>query len=66
MACTLDISDASSFIHFTGDWLAYVVTLNTEAEHWINEHRYGTNHGYILTFASKSEFDYFQELRKTN
>jgi hypothetical protein len=63
---TVDLSDASSFIHFTGDWLAYVVALNTEADHWIIEHRYGTNHGYILTSASKSEFDYLQEPRKTN
>ena len=28
---TVDISDASSYIHFTGDWLAYVVALNAEA-----------------------------------
>ena len=63
---SVDISDASSFIHFTGDWLAYVLALNTEAEHWIHEHRYGTNHGYILTFACKRGFDYLQELRKTN
>ena len=63
---TVDLADASRYIHFTGDWLSYVVALNTEAEHWINEHRYGTNHGYILTSASKSEFDHIQELRKSN
>jgi hypothetical protein len=63
---TVDLSDASSYVHFTGDWLAYVVALNAEAERWIDEHKYGTNHSYILTSASKNEFDYLQELRKTD
>jgi hypothetical protein len=49
-------------IHFAGDRLANVVALNTKAEHWMNERRYGTNHGYILPPASKSEFDDLQEM----
>jgi hypothetical protein len=63
---TVGLSDASSYIHFTGDWLAYVVALNMEAKHWIKEYRYGSNHGYILTSASRSEFDQIQDLRKMN
>jgi hypothetical protein len=62
---TVDLNDPSAHISFAGDLLAYVVAMNTEAAHWINEHRYGANHGYILTSASKSEFDQIQKLRKT-
>jgi hypothetical protein len=62
---TVDLNDPAAHIAFAGDWLAYVVALNTEADHWINEHRYGANHGYILTSASRSEFDQIQKLRKT-
>jgi|SRR5665213_862341 len=61
---TVDQNDPSAHISFAGDWLAYVVALNTEADHWINEHRYGANHGYILTTASRSEFDGIQKSRK--
>jgi hypothetical protein len=62
---TVDLNDPSAHISFAGDLLAYVVAMNTEAAHWIKEHRYGANHGYILTSASKSEFDQIQKLRKT-
>lgn len=62
---TVDLNDPSADISFTGDWPAYVVTMNAEAERWIREHRYGVNHGYILTSASKKEFDQIQQLRKT-
>lgn len=62
---TVDLNDPSAHISFAGDWLAYVVAMNTEADHWIKEHRYAANHGYILTSASKSEFDQIQKLRKT-
>jgi hypothetical protein len=63
---TVDLSDPSGYIRFTGDWLAYVVAINAEAEQWISEHRYGTTHGYVLTSASKREFDHVKELRRTN
>ena len=62
---TVDLNDASANISFSGDWRAYVVALNTEADHWLNEHRYGANHGYILTSASRSEFDQLQKMRRT-
>jgi len=45
---TVDRSDASGYIRFTGDWLSCVVAVNAEAEQEISEHRYGTTHGYIL------------------
>jgi len=53
---TVDMADASSFIPFTGDWKAYVVRMNAEAERWIQQHRLGENHGYILSSASETEF----------
>ena len=53
---TVDMADASAYIPFGGDWSAYVVAANAEAERWIKEHRLGENHGYILTSASKGEF----------
>ena len=43
-------------IEFSGDWKAYAVANNTEAQHWIREHRYGKDHGYILTSTSEKEF----------
>jgi len=53
---TVRLADASSYIRFTGDWKTYVARMNTEAEHWLREHRLGENHGYILTSASEREF----------
>jgi hypothetical protein len=46
-----------SNVFFTGDWRAYVEAMNLEAGRWIREHRQGKNHGYILTSASKREFN---------
>ena len=43
-------------LKFSGDWKAYVRANNTEAEHWVKEHRYGKNHGYVLTSISEKEF----------
>jgi len=53
---TVRLADASAYIRFTGDWKTYVARMNTEAEHWLREHRLGENHGYILTSASEREF----------
>lgn len=53
---TVGMADASSYIPFKGDWGAYVVALNDEAERWVRTHRLGENHGYILTSASQKEF----------
>jgi hypothetical protein len=53
---TVDMADASARTPFRGDWLAYVREMNTEAEVWIRGHRFGENHGYILSSASKREF----------
>ncbi|MGH9407350.1 MAG: hypothetical protein ACRD3D_16145 [Terriglobia bacterium] len=50
------MADASSYVSFTGDWKAYVARLNEEAERWIQQHRLGENHGYILSSASAGEF----------
>jgi hypothetical protein len=50
-------------VPFTGDWLDYVAVTNAEAELWIEYHTYGANHGYILTSASKNEFDQIQRQR---
>jgi hypothetical protein len=38
---------------FSGDWNAFVGMNNTEAERWIKEHRFGTNHGYVVTSTSE-------------
>jgi hypothetical protein len=54
---TVDVADASSYIPFTGNWKAYVARMNGEAEHWIKQHRFGENHGYVLTAVSKAEFE---------
>ena len=53
---TVAMTDASSHIVFTGDWKAYVATMNPEADRWLRENRLGQNCGYILTSASESEF----------
>ncbi|MGH7868676.1 MAG: hypothetical protein ACREP9_13865 [Candidatus Dormibacteraceae bacterium] len=53
---TVGLADASSYVPFTGNWKAYVATINAEAERWLNEHRLGENHGYILTSTSQMEF----------
>ena len=53
---TVALFDASRNNAFTGDWKAYVALLNAECSRWLNEHRLGENHGYILTSASESEF----------
>jgi hypothetical protein len=50
------MTDASSYTVFTGDWKAYVATMNAEADCWIRKHPLGENHGYILTSASEREF----------
>jgi hypothetical protein len=60
---TVDLNDPSGYIEYAGDWLAYVTAMNTEAENWLRGHFFGANHGYILTSASKSEFDQIQESR---
>jgi hypothetical protein len=52
-------------VPYKDDWLAYVVAMNAEAERWITEHRYGADHGYTLTSASRKEFDQIQRLRET-
>jgi hypothetical protein len=56
----VDLADASGYVHFTGDWGAYVGTMNAEAERWIRQHRLGENHGYILSSASEKEFASFR------
>jgi hypothetical protein len=57
------MADASSYTLFTGDWKAYVATMNAEADRWLKEHRLGENHGYILTSASEREFASLQKSR---
>jgi len=54
---TVDLADASRDTNFTGDWPAYVATMNAEGERWLRQHRLGENHGYILTSASQKEFE---------
>jgi hypothetical protein len=53
---TVDMADASAHTPFRGDWLAYVQDMNKQAEVWIRGHRFGENHGYILSSASEKEF----------
>jgi hypothetical protein len=36
---TIYLGNASRYIPFTGDWRAYVASLNAEAERWLKEHR---------------------------
>jgi hypothetical protein len=54
---TVGLFDASSENKCAGDWNALVRRLNGEARDWITANRLGENHGYILTSASKQEFD---------
>ncbi len=58
---TIDLADPSKSVHFTGDWPLYVATINAESERWIKAHHYGEGHGYILTSASKREFELLKE-----
>ncbi len=60
---TVNMADASSYTLFTGDWKAYVATMNAEADRWLKEHRLGENHGYILTSASEREFASLKKFR---
>ena len=53
----VDYTGYDRHISFAGDWKGYVAAMNGEAERWIKEHPLGENHGYILTSASKQEFD---------
>lgn len=53
---TVAIADASAHTPFKGEWQAYVAALNRQAVRWLEDHRFGENHGYILTSASESEF----------
>jgi hypothetical protein len=41
---------------FSGDWKAYVQANNAAAEQWVREHRFGKNHGYVVTSTSEREF----------
>ena len=53
----LKVVDYSGYeFQFTGDWQAFVKTNNAEAARFIEAHRLGENHGYILTSASSREF----------
>jgi hypothetical protein len=54
---TVGLSDGSRSTKYESDWTAYVRRLNAEARDWIIAHPLGDNHGYILTSASKQEFD---------
>ena len=60
---TVAMADASSRIVFTGEWKAYVATMNAEADRWLRENRLGQNCGYILTSASESEFTQLKRSR---
>jgi hypothetical protein len=40
---TVNMADASSHTVFTGDWKAYVTTMNAEADRWLRENRLGKN-----------------------
>jgi hypothetical protein len=53
---TVALFDASLNNAFTGEWKAYVPLMNGECSQWLQEHRLGENHGYILSSASESEF----------
>ena len=61
---TVALSDASAQIRFIEDWKAYVTRMNTEADHWLREHRLSENHGYILTSASEKEYGSLTNQRK--
>jgi hypothetical protein len=47
------------------DWFACVSEMNTKALDSITTHRFGKNHGYILTSTSEQEF-YALALREAN
>jgi hypothetical protein len=54
----LKVIDYSGYeFQFTGDWLAFVRVNNTEAVRFVESHRLDEGHGYILTSASKQEFN---------
>ena len=52
----MGFSDYDRNIRFTGDWAAYVATVNAEAKRWMEAHRLGRNCGYVLMCTSKKEF----------
>jgi hypothetical protein len=52
----VDYSGHDTGIAYTGDWLAFVAAMNSEAECWIKKHRFGANHGYVLCARSENEF----------
>jgi hypothetical protein len=54
---TVDYTGYSRWLAPKEAWTAYVTAMNTEAERWIKEHRFGESHGYILTSASQKEFE---------
>lgn len=60
----VDYSGYDHYITFAGDWKAFVVANNAQAQRWITEHRLGENHGYILTSASQVEFAMVPHLLK--
>lgn len=55
-------SDYDCKIKFTGDWTAYVATLNGEAKRCIEAHHLGRNCGYVLTCTSRTEFAKLKDL----
>ena len=60
---TVDMADASAENKFAGDWRAYVQQLNDAARTWVIGHRFGDNHGYILTSTSKQEFENLKNIK---
>ena len=43
-------------IKFAGNWQAFMMANNSEAERWIEQHPLGDGHGYILSSVSETEF----------
>lgn len=62
---TVDYTGYSRWLAPKEAWTAYVTAMNTEAERWIKEHRFGENHGYILTSASEEEFARLNQQRNS-
>ena len=44
-------------VGFSGDWEAFVRNNNAHAKEFVQQEIRGEEHGYILTSASKQEFD---------
>jgi hypothetical protein len=57
---TIGYTNYDRWIRFEEDWGKFVHAMNSEAESWIKRNRLGEDHGYILTSASKQEFDDLQ------